>query len=273
MNKRHSIILISLIISIMMLGCTNNGNEKRPGDDSDLTDRQVSILKDNFSTTVYEDLSDEDKEKIISIEEIMQEMDKRYGEEFTYRHYIKDNENNTETLIVKLEKDDIDFNNIIITRTKDEDGNYKYTDTYITETLEINIDKYISNLMESRSGLKKFLVKSTILETTLEKIPKDYKGMDNQINGHYLIFLDSKEVSKDKVADINKLMSDWLTEHKIKGFVNLIVLKEGNFDKLDDSNYSQYLASEYVELRDSVYVDVENETDKNDTVPTDNVEE
>lgn len=249
--KKKGLSLTLLVLCLIMLG----GCGGRPGANGNLTKRQKEILKTHFSDKEFKDLTDEEKEKIICIEEMMQEMDKKYNVDFKYRHYMADSERKTETLIVSIDTEgkNKDYNSIIITRTKD-GKNYKYDDTYLDTKLAELSDELFTEDLVKKLKIKDYFVKSRITETDLTKITTKTSDLKGKITGHYIIYLNADEISQTKLEQIKDKFETWMQTNEIYGFANIVVLKGESFKEVTADNYSKYLGKDYSEYKETVYV-------------------
>lgn len=261
-KKLRLLLLVALtVVSTIAIG----GCSKRPGEDGNLTDRQKAILESHFTTTNFDELSDEDKEKIICIEEMLQYMDDKYGKkEFNYRHYMSDEEGKSETLILNIDTEEEKFNSIMVTRKTDKDGKKTITDTYINEKIEIIAADYFKEFLKDNTDVKNYYVYTSVNKTELEKIPKKAKELDGNLDAHFIVYFDQDEISEDKLKDLCDEVEDWMKDHEIKGFTNLVVLKSGVFADVDQDIYSKYLGSDYVAYRETVYIRNEEATSGSD---------
>ncbi len=189
MKNRIKIITSILIVMTILGGCSSKIEEK-----IELTDRQMDILISEDLPTDWNELTGQQQESIMAIEEMLQYLEEKYDKEFVYKGYRADNliYNDEESLLVYAKGDNPDTDCFTVERT--EDG---FEDDYETVLAQDGYHEKIEN------SIREYLEGKTYkLLTSVGKIDEE-KGFPR---GTVHLFIKSDEI-EDRINTTNELDS------------------------------------------------------------------
>ena len=214
-----------------------------------LNERQKNILKEEGLPTDYEKLTPTQKMAIVSMEEMLQYADEKYGKTFCYAGYVAAGAVDDEhTIAYPSDGDELKER---FTITKTESG---YEDNYINIVANEDFFKYLSNNIEPFLNGAEAKILGTITKTSLNKVPDDLTEFDGNVESSTMIFIDGKTFDENNVKEFETAVTDFMNEHKLYSTVQVIVLKEGNLQGITEDNYTDYLSKTYYTIRDEFYI-------------------
>lgn len=236
MIKRFNLILLSFLLATMVAllsACTSElKNKNYIGDDTvnNLNERQISICEDLGLPISYEELTEDQKKKVIRIEELLQYLDKKYKDTFYYVGYY-------EPFLEKekLEAYSSQFNEYeIVTLTVQDDGSFidDYPFVFVKRLLRNDIVSFLN----SKTGFsyKAYVIAGTTSLTDVSNV--DMTSIAGKTWASLTVFV-SGEKNNDAAKKIGEAIGEWYKQNNIYGSTNVIAVETEAFNDINFENY------------------------------------
>lgn len=236
MLKRFNLILLSLLLIALVASlsaCTTElKNTNDMGDDTvnNLNERQISICEDLGLSTTYEGLTTDQQKKITRIEELLQQLDKKYNDTFFYVGYY-------EPFLEKekLEAYSSQFNEYeFVTLTVQDDGSF--TDDYPFVFAKRLLRNDLVSFLDSKTG---FSYKAYVItgDTSLTDVSNvDMISIAGKTWVSLTVFV-SGEKNSDDARKIGEAIEEWYKQNNIYGSTNVVAVESKAFDDINFENY------------------------------------
>ena len=232
------VILITLIL--VLTGCTSaNLGKKKTEDRVELSERQISILKQENLPADYEKLTDSQKKSIMAMEELLVYLEDKYDVSFSYVGYYTGNVLEPEYLSARAEngdKSDI----VTVTRKYSDEGEVSISDDYPSVAARGIYRTFLNDKMDEMVGSENHFI---ILGSAYNPSGKNAKSVEElrviDFSISQNIFL--KESSLDTtLKEFSMVLRSWLESEDIGGESRLFLLKDEDFVDLNEENFSKF---------------------------------
>lgn len=245
------IIAISILMLAGACGCTMIDSEGPSVNESEisLSQRQKDILTEQGLPAEYAELSAAQQEAIVEIESMLCYAEDKYDTAFSYAGYIAQGPLEQEHMRAFPASGDKETDSFTITKTAD-----GYEDDYINVAANPVFVSYVSDGIKAILPDTEARVFAEITKTSLIEVPTADTDLQGKIESSLWVFLDGAALSAEDFADFKRSFNEFLTERKLYGMVQLVLLKEGKIAYPTKYNYTDYLSEEYYTAREMLYV-------------------
>ncbi|NJE73938.1 hypothetical protein E0L15_04855 [Pseudoflavonifractor sp. SW1122] len=248
---RFEILVILILLTIGGCGCTMINSEWPSNNESNisLTQRQKDILIEQGLSTEYAELSVAQQEAIVEIENMLCYVENKYNIAFSYAGYSAQGPLEQEHMRAFPTSGNKETDSFTITKT--DDG---YEDDYINIAANPMFVSYVSDGIKAILPNTEVKVFAEITKTSLVEVPTADTDLQGKIESSMWVFIDGATLSVEDFANFKTGFNEFLTECKLYGMVQLILLKEGGIAYPTKYNYTDYLSEEYYTVRETLYV-------------------
>ena len=238
-SSRISVVLLITLV-LILTGCKSvDLGKKKTEDRVELSERQISILKQENLPVDYEKLGGPQKKSIMEIEELLLYLEDKYDVSFSYVAYYNATVLEPEHLSARAEngdKGDI----VTVTRKYSDEGDVSISDNYPSIAAKVIYRPFINEKMDEMIGSKNhFIILGSGYNPSGEvaKSVEDLRKMDFSIGQNIFI----KESSLDTtLQEFSMIFKNWLESEGIGGESRLFLLKEEDFVQLNEENFSKF---------------------------------
>lgn len=250
-NIDFLIIVVLLFIMIGMGGCTMKKSDVQKNTELEvvLTQRQKDILAEQGLPTEYTELSASQQRAIIAIEDMLDYAEKKYNTSFSYFGYSAISPLENEHMHAFPTSGDIETDSFTITKTKN-----GYTDDYMNVAANALFVSFISDEINKMLPNINVNVFAKITKTTLDEVPTADTDFQGKIESSMFVFIDSAVFTEQDLNCFKEEFKDYLTEQKLYGIVQLILLKNDKILYITKYNYTAYLSKEHYTAREVLYI-------------------
>ena len=255
-TKRLYRILSLICLCVMFIGCgfsdkkTKNNEEKSEYDmvkemisrPVELNDRQKEILESEGLPTDYNSLKDKQKESIIKIEMLLEYLEDKYGEEFEYVEFYRDDGG----MLIARAVDDgkcRDFQSgLNWNPTK---GEYTYVDQY---DKVVASDKY-------EELLKQYMAENHPEVEFFDNIHvEEFDGSEKEVSNRnasasVTIIMKDCYDDKEKYKELGQDIGGWMNNDKFGNVLFLIVMDEAVYPEANYYSYTRLIQEDKSKYR------------------------
>ena len=206
-----------------------------------LSERQKAILAEVGLPTEYEALTRTRKKAIVAIEEMLQNVEQKYGRAFAYAGYIAKGVLEPEQLWAYPVDGHRETETFVVTR-KTVDGEIVYQDTHLLIAAKDKFSQYAQTELKAMTGLNEIKVFSELTKLATQSVPENYEEFDGHTSAKLWIFFDGASCSAERLQEMIRDFEGWMQEHRIYGRCQYILLHENVLPSLTQYNYTDRLA-------------------------------
>ena len=245
------IIVSLLILMIVVCGCTMNNSDLPNNTESEvaLNQRQKDILTEQGLSTEYTELSASQQKAIVTIEEMLVYVEKKYNTSFSYASYCAQSSLEKEHMRAFPTSGDKETDSFTITKT---DAGYE--DDYINVAANAIYVAYVCDGIKTILPNTEIKVFAEITKTSLVEVPTVDTDLQGKVESSLWIFIDGATFSGQDLTEFKTNFNDYLTEHQLYGIAQLVLLKDGKIAYPTKYNYTDYLSEEHYAVRETLYV-------------------
>ena len=250
MKKRvYFTLLVALILMIGVCGCTMNHNEKPSNSTVTLTERQVAILEQYGLPVNYEELTTTQQEAIVTIEEMLCYVEEKYNQKFAYAGYTPNGLIESEHMRAYPVSGNEETDTFTI--SKSENG---FVDDYINIAVNPRLCDYVLSSAQRLVPDTQIKIYAEVTETSLTDPSANETAFDGTTEAILWIFLDGATFDEAKLEEFVSAFNAWMTDHKLYGAVQIVLLKENTIAYLTKYNYTNYLSETHYICRENIYI-------------------
>lgn len=254
-NKRIACCMAALLVcAAVMGGCASDKTQKAESAvPESLNARQESILAEAGLSTNPADLTAKQKSAIAAMDKMLRATEEKYGKAFGYAGYTAQGILEEESML--LYPTDGDKNTDVFTVTRQKDGdNTTYTDTYMNVVVREPYRAYLADSLKSYCDAGQCCVFSTVTETTLTAVPADSSGFCGTTSASNNLFFAADSMTEDAFGTFLTRYEQWLTEQKLYGKYQFVLLESGGVSALTPYNYTDCLKDGGYRCREEIYI-------------------
>lgn len=213
----------------------------------ELNERQIEILESVGLPGNYTELTISQKRAIKEIEELLEVLESKYNIGFKYDGYVAASPIEYASLDAYAENNSFDL--VTITKIVKE-GEVTYKDNYMAVCVRDYYEEYIRDYFVKALDTENIKVHSSIGDTLIDEVPKQYEELDGKVGSSNIIFIDGNSCSDEQLGQVLSGFKEWIEEHNLMSFNQIIRLKEDYFGEVNRYNYGDYLSDDYYISRD-----------------------
>ena len=206
-----------------------------------LNDRQKLILEQEGLPTDFNSLTESQQYAIKRIDELLTYLENKYNETFHYVGYASKSALEDEWL--KAYPDELN-EYYYVTLYVTEEGSI--SDNYLDMVSKCLLEMYVSDYL-NETFMTSFKVYSLECKYNGINAPNDITDFENKTSLTVNVFVKGKNKSEDLYTYAKKI-AEWYGNHKISGYVNLIMVSEDYFDNITVNNFKETLIKDNTEI-------------------------
>ena len=236
-KAKYLFLVILLLLGLTaMTGCTGKPNNKEDTPMKyELSERQIALLSELDLPVSYDELNAEQKNAIISIENMLIHLEEKYAKNFCYLGYVPYSPAEHEHLIA-YPADGTPKDAVTLYRIS-ENGEFRYEDNYtevIAKPLYLEAVQAFVGAHLDPSGIKVFCKMRSVDENfTKEEILKHAAAT-------IVVFIDEDTCSREQLDAFTETCKQWLADH-FHGEGTRITLRLTRTDAMGDIFEDNYL--------------------------------
>ena len=203
-----------------------------------LNDRQKAILEEEGLPTDYDSLTLTQKSAIVSIEDMLQYLEKKYEMEFNYYAYVPSGFMDREHLIA-IPPESVSNLNVTVYRDY-ENGKFIYSDDFKTVLAKPVFRETMHNYFAGKMKDGTFKVFTHAISGEISENPDDIL---KNVSGVVDVALISSEYNESSLRGYAEAFAEWYLKNSVDNPVTLVIMlvPEDLFKQLDETNYENSL--------------------------------